>query len=359
MGYTVIMQPFAAPRDTLYLGPAAVAGGFLCAALAGRWHPWLGLLLCTLLLIPLAGEMLGSSRVDLDRLLPRYPSRNVVARAPAEAATAPRRLVISAHIDTQRASYLFHPAFVPYLRLYFDFVYATLLFVPVVLGLRQLLPGRPWTGPLLAAAAGLLSFNLLFLLLCRVTGRYINGANDNGTGVALLLALAERFAGEPLPGTELTFLLTGAEEVGTRGMKAFLRETPPDRSTTWFINLDNLGGGSLHYLTGEGMLAVRPYGAALLRLAGEMSARFPGRVRPRSNLLLPTDGSVPALAGYEAISFLAFDERGELPDYHWYSDTLANVDRELLAFAEQFLGEYVQRASAEHGRDGSRPRGAS
>ncbi|MDB4895798.1 MAG: hypothetical protein JWN15_2060, partial [Firmicutes bacterium] len=130
MGYHVTIQPFATPRDTLYSGPAVVAGGFLFAALAGRWYPWIGLLLCALLLIPLVGEMLGSSRIDLDLLLPRYPSQNVVARSPAGSAAPQRRLVISAHVDTQRASYLFHPAFVPYLQAYFAFVYATLLCVP-------------------------------------------------------------------------------------------------------------------------------------------------------------------------------------------------------------------------------------
>jgi hypothetical protein len=231
------------------------------------------------------------------------------------------------------------------LQAYFAFVYATLLCVPAALALRLALPGRSWTVPVLAAAAGLRALNLLFLLLCRATGRYINGANDNGSGVALLLALAERFATQPLPGTELTFLVTGAEEVGTRGMKAFLRQSAPDRATR-FINLDNLGGGTLHYLTGEGMLTVQPYGTELLALAADVAQEFPGRVRVRGNLLLPTDGLIPALAGYEAISFLAFDERGLLPDYHWYTDMPERIDRDLLAFAENFLVEYVQRAAS-------------
>lgn len=186
---------------------------------------------------------------------------------------------------------------------------------------------------------------MLFLLLCRLTGGYINGANDNGTGVALLLALAERFGRHPLPGADLVFLLTGAEEVGNRGMKAFIRSNRLDRATTRFINLDNLGGGTLHYLTGEGMLRVQPYGTELLALAGRMAADMPGRVRARGNLLLPTDGLIPALAGYEVISFLAFGERGELPDYHWYTDTPERVDQELLSFAESFIGEYVQRVA--------------
>jgi acetylornithine deacetylase/succinyl-diaminopimelate desuccinylase-like protein len=358
MGYGVRSQPFRTPRDTLYLGPAAVAAGFLAAAWVGAGRPWAGLLLCLLLLLPLVGEMLGSSRVDLDLLLPRFPSQNVIARRPAPGGEPPRRtLVISAHYDTQRASYLFHPVFAPHLQAYFYWVYATLLGVPGALLLRWLLPSRAWTGGVLAAVCGLLMLNLLFLLLCRLTGFYTNGANDNGSGAALALALAERFAAEPLPGTALVFLFTGAEEAGTRGMKAFMRGQGESLEpvTTRFINLDNLGGGTLSYLAGEGMLTVRPYGKELLRLAAEMAAEFGGRVRSRGNLLLPTDGLVPALAGYQTVSFLAFGPDGAPPNYHWYTDTIDRIDRDLLAFAERFLAEYVRRAAGAPATLGPEP----
>jgi hypothetical protein len=144
-------------------------------------------------------------------------------------------------------------------------------------------------------------------------------------------------------------MLTGAEEVGTRGMKHFIRHTDLDPATTLFVNLDNIGGGELHYLLGEGMLAFRPYDQELVRLAEQMAGEFGRAVRPKRNLLLPTDGSMPCLAGYSAISFLAFLEDGSLPNYHWYTDTLENVDPDLLGFAERFLTEYVRRAAAGSG----------
>jgi hypothetical protein len=230
---------------------------------------------------------------------------------------------------------------VRWLQPYFFLVYGSLAAVPVTLGLRWAAPGWAWTGPALRAEVALLVLHTAFLLLCRLTGGYINGANDNGTGAALTLALAERFAGVPPERTRLIFLLTGAEEVGTRGMKAFMRRTRLDRETTRFINLDNIGGGRLHYLTGEGMLAVRPFGPELLGLAGRMAKDHPGQVHVRENLLLPTDGLIPAVCGFEAISFLAFQEDGSLPNYHWYTDTLDRVDLELVDFAEEFLVRYV------------------
>jgi hypothetical protein len=342
LGYEVRLQPLRTPRDTLYLGPAVVMAGFILAILIGLRWPWVGVVLAVAFLLPLIGELLGSSRLDLDWLLPRYPSQNVVAVS-RTAEPAARTLVISAHIDTQRASWLFHPGFSPYIQHYFTLAYVGLAAVPVVLILRWLLPGAGWTTVALGWLAGFLGVNILALLYGRLTGRYINGANDNGTGVALVMALADHFARAPVPGTRFIFLLTGAEETGTRGMKQFMRECRLDRDRTWFINLDNLGGGVLHYLRGEGMVVVRPYDAGLVGLARELGETCPGRVRPKGNLLLPTDGLRPALAGYPAISFLAFQENGRLPNYHWYTDTLAQVDRELLAFTEQFLVDYIRR----------------
>ncbi|HYG58315.1 MAG TPA: M28 family peptidase, partial [Symbiobacteriaceae bacterium] len=343
MGYRVTLQEFRAPRDTLYLGPAMVLSGFVLAAAAGLWAPVLGLLLALAFLAPMVGDMLGSRTLDFDRLLPLYTSRNVVGwNRPAEPAR--RTLVISAHYDTQRASLLFHPKAAPYLQAYFTCVYALLGGVLVALLLR-LIFSAPWTGTLLFSLAALLLPNIALLLYCRFTGRYINGANDNGSGVAMALSLAEKFARGGLAGTELFFVFTGAEEVGVRGMKHFLRQMSFDPATTRFINVDNVGGGKLHYLQGEGMLAVKPYSAELLDLAVRMAGDYPGQVAPKANLLLPTDGLVPSAHGYHAISFLAFREDGSLPDYHWYTDTLERVDRELIGFVEEFLGRYVERVA--------------
>ncbi|MFZ5816318.1 MAG: M28 family metallopeptidase [Bacillota bacterium] len=342
MGYAVEIQPFRAPRDTLYLGPAVLMTGFLGAAGLGFLGlPWLGLGLTLLLLVPLVGEMRGRGP-DLDLYLPKVRSQNVIARAP-ERGDEQITLVISGHIDTQHATWLFHPRMVRHIPAYLNAAYGALALMPAALLLRALLPAAGWTGWLLAAGAALLGGHLIFLLGCAFTGGYINGANDNGTGAALVLGLAEHFAAHPVPGVRLHFLLPGAEEVGTRGMKQFLRRYSYDRRSTWFINLDNLGGGRLHYLRGEGMTIYHRYGPRLLRLAAAMAAEREGIVRVRENLLLPTDGMIPAALGYEAISFLAFLEDGSLPNYHWYTDTLERVDRDLLAYAEQFLIEYIQR----------------
>ncbi len=286
MGYSVKVEPFLAPRDTIYLGPAVVLTGFICAAgLAGVVSPAAGLSLCLILLVPLVGEMLGSSRIDFDLLLPRYLSRNVVARHGSQ--DAGQRIVISAHYDSQRASLLFHPRFVPLLQSYFYLIYAGLLMIPVGIAAGWAWPGAPWARWVLLVGAVLSALNASFLLICRVTGRYINGANDNGSGVALALSLAAHLLENPPPDTEVIILLTGSEEVGVRGMKAFVHKACLPVDSTLFINLDNLGAGRLHHLTGEGMLIYRPYGEQLVAAAAHSGSL------PRRNLLLPSTRRVP------------------------------------------------------------------
>lgn len=343
LGYSVQTQPFRAPRDTLYLGPFSVMVGFLIAARLGQRLPWAGLLLCAALLVPMIGEMLGS-RVNFDLILPRYPSQNLVASRPAPGPIR-QTVVVSAHYDTQRASHLFHPSFAPHLQAYFYLVYGSLMAIPVGLASRWIFGAAAWPGWILGAGAALTVLNAVFLMACRRSGRYVNGANDNGSGVALLLSLARRWAQTPAPGTQVIWVLTGCEEVGTRGMRRFVAGCGLDPATTSFINLDNLGGGELHYLLGEGMLAYQPYASRLISLAERMAAEEgDGAPRPRKNLLLPTDGHPAARAGYAAITFLAFGADGALPDYHWYTDRPERIDRAHLSASERFLWRYLMRA---------------
>lgn len=342
MGHKVEVQEFKAPRDTLYIGPAFIMFGYLlAAAIAWLGQPWFGLVLSVLLLIPLLGEMAGKD-LDLDVFVPKVTSRNVIARA-REQGKVKMTVVISGHLDTQHATWLFHPRFAPYIKTYLNVAYGSLGLMLAAILLRALLPLDGWVTWLMGAAAVLLLLHIVFLLVCAFTGGYINGANDNTTGAALTLALAEHFAKHPMPGVRFQYVLTGAEEVGTRGMKHLLKQGGYDKGSTYFINLDNLGGGTLTFLEGEGMTFYHSYGADLVALARTMAAEREGRVKSRPNLLLPTDAMIPAAAGHQAISFLAFQGDGSLPNYHWYTDTPEHVDQELLAFAEEFMQEYVKR----------------
>lgn len=83
-----------------------------------------------------------------------------------------------------------------------------------------------------------------------------NGADDNASGVATLLALATHFAQYP-PKHSLIFVATDAEEGGLHGADAFVSAPPVKMSSIVLnINLDMLGvggkRGQLHALPAKG-----------------------------------------------------------------------------------------------------------
>jgi hypothetical protein len=283
--------------------------------------------------------------VDLT-LMPRFPSRNVLT---APVRRADRTVFVTAHYDTQRGSFLFHPKFVDRLPLFFNVCYGS-VFVAVA-AVAANVARFAAAGYILWAALILCSCAGAVFLAAEITGRYTPGANDNGTGAALALWLACEYArrpGEFPADCDLRFLFTGSEEAGCRGMKAFLkshsRQLDPRRVR--FVNLDNLGTGMLTYLSGEGMLFYRRAGADLLGIARAMRQSAARPVQEHANLLLPTDALPPSALGFEAISFLGKDAAGRMGNYHWHTDTFANVDAAFLRFQQQFFVEFVKRAMA-------------
>jgi hypothetical protein len=328
LGCRVERQLFWAPKATLYWGPSLVMAAVAASLLVGRTWPWLGLALALLALLPLLGELCGLWP-DLGLILPRAASQNVVGYLPSQG-TLRQRLVLVAHIDTQRAGLLFHPRLVRLLPLYFHLAYALL-----TLALVAVLARVAWLSLLLA---GLLALNALFLWWCGWGAKETVGANDNGSGVALVLALGEHLTANRPTGVEVVLLCTGAEEVGSRGMRRFLaeREFGPE---TIFINLDNLGCGLLHALQGEGMLRYHRYDPELVAMATQVAA--PGELQLKRNLLLPTDAQPACQLGYRAITFISFAPDGSIPNYHWPTDRLDGIDQLQLARTERFLRRYL------------------
>lgn len=359
LGYDVEIQPFRSPHHTLYLGPTAVIVIVLAALWLSSSVPWLAALLAAAAFVPLVGELLGAG-VNFNLLLPKSPSQNVIARPSTPGATdhadgsqgethppASRPdVVIVAHYDTQWGSWLFAPWFRRLLQPFFFVAYAGLAGALVAIVLRWVFPGASWVDAAVATTAIVLVVVGAFLFGAWLTGRPVPGANDNGSGVAVALALAERWMEEARSGEGVAvtpwFVFTGCEEVGLRGMHRFLADASLDPDTA-FINIDNVGGGRLRYFLGEGMLAYQRYDAGLIELARSVSERYGGEVKPLKNWLLPTDGLLPAKAGYRAISFLAMNDDGMIPNYHWHTDTIEGVQRDVVELTERFVWDYVQQ----------------
>lgn len=141
---------------------------------------------------------------------------------------------------------------------------------------------------------------------------------------------------------EVWFVATGAEEVGTCGMQAFLKEYEEDLRDALIINLDNIGTGALHWVTSEGMARRYHCDRRLASSAKRVAREEDLPVRGREYRGLSTDAT-PALArGFKAMSVMAFDINGRLPNWHWRTDTTDNVNPENLELAATFVAKLIR-----------------
>jgi aminopeptidase Y len=87
------------------------------------------------------------------------------------------------------------------------------------------------------------------------------GMNDNASGVAALLAVAERLGGKAPEGRRIRLGFWGAEELGLYGSRRYVRSLPSSarRAITGYVNLDMVG-------TPDGRMAVYDADRAIRRI---------------------------------------------------------------------------------------------
>lgn len=157
----------------------------------------------------------------------------------------------------------------------------------------------------------------------------VPGANDNLSGVAGLVALAEMLAERPIAGLRVLLVSCGAEESLQDGIRSFLeahrRELPRDR--TWFVNLETIGSPNLSMIEGEGPLVMRDYTDPSFRdLVAETAARAGLPIERDLRSRASTDSVIPSRAGYPTATVSSLTDWRALANYHWPSDVPGNLD---------------------------------
>ena len=254
-------------------------------------------------------------------LLPAGEGTNVVARIPA-AGERRRTLVLVAHHDAAHTGWLWSSPLMKHAdRRAWERGGADQMALTPELALAAVATGTR-IGRL--AGAALLAFAAA-VAIDVARSPVVPGANDNATGVAAVLALAERLAASPLEGTEVVVVVPGCEEVGLGGMIAWLSASSLDPASTLVVNLDTLGSGTPVVVSRETPVLGR-YRAADLDWADRGALRAGVTRPPRFALALTTDAIVAAGAGIPAVSISSKDRDGRFPNYHLPSDTPEHVD---------------------------------
>jgi len=349
-GCTAVVEQVEAHHS--YAWPIGLMSGLaaVSALAAGRGHRLLGTLGGAVAALGIADDITGTAMLCRRAALRPRLASNVVASTGDR--TADRTLVVLAHHDAAPSGAVFDQRLSRWVADRHPGLIAAMssnppLWWPVVAAPALVSVGSLVRRPALRRAG--LAAALLTLAAMLDIGRRpaVPGANDNLTGVAVLVALAEALQTRPLPGLRVLLVSAGAEEALQEGIRGFARghfpELPADR--TWFLTVDTVGSGRLVLLEGEGPLRVHDYDAGLKDLTATCARREQIPLTRGLRSHNSTDAAVPRRHGYPVATLVSLDEQKLIPHYHLDTDTPDHVDYACVARAARLV-EAVARALA-------------
>ncbi|HEY1451403.1 MAG TPA: M28 family peptidase [Solirubrobacteraceae bacterium] len=200
-----------------------------------------------------------------------------------------------------------------------------------------------FTGRLRLARAGLALGTLGTAAVADIwRSETVPGANDNLSGVAALVGLAELLRERPAEDLRVLLVSCGAEETLQDGIRAFVarhrHELDPAR--TAFVNFETVGSPHLILLEAEGPVRMESYTGPwltdLLELHGErLGTPLLRGFRARAS----TDSVIPSRAGYPIATIVSITDWFSPANYHLPSDVPANLDYGTVAAATRLVHE--------------------
>jgi Zn-dependent M28 family amino/carboxypeptidase len=175
-------------------------------------------------------------------------------------------------------------------------------------------------------------------------GVVFNGADDNASGVAGLLAVAEAFKAHP-PKHDVILAVVDAEEGGLRGAKAFVANPPvPLSSIVLDVNFDMLSKNAKNELYASGAAAFPVLKPILVKLAAKVPATL--------KLGHDTDADGKQNNWTDQSDHYAFAEKGvpwlyfgveDHPEYHKSTDDFATIPQD---FFKRSIATVIQASLA-------------
>jgi hypothetical protein len=321
---------------------ASLYAEFLVVCIVATWWPAAALVYGVLVVAAYVAELHGYSLFN--RLLPQCESQNVHARFMG--LRPGRLLIVTAYYDSGQATPLFAPRLLPWLRPLHTLLHTCMIVVLATCALAAMAKFHGTVYPIAGTvrwAAGLtLGAAGVAMLWAGGHREDTRGANNNASGVAALLRLADRLKAHPMEDADIWLIALGSHATAAAGIRHLLESGGIDRRTTCFLNLESVGSGALHYLEREGM--VRACSADLALTQAAKGEAQPFGATPATLFQVPTAAQLPLLRGYRAMTIMALAEG--LP-HHWNSpeDTLSNVDEITIARAADFAEAVLRRVT--------------
>lgn len=266
-------------------------------------------------------------------LQPHKHSENVIARIDARNEPV-KTVVLVAHADSPRSAFYYRPGLVKVYRIFgiLDFLCIALLFMLFTfifagsllkmesdqLNLLWKIGLVPLLVPLMTLIG--LSHKALF-------GKAIPGANDNASGIAVLMELARTYSRRRPQNIDLWMVSTGAADAGGVGIRRLLRYNRGQLKDAYFVVLDKVGYGLPVCFRKEG--PIFPFRASrkltsltkkILDVHPHFSAGF------KKNALYRGEGFQLLSRGKKAITISSREKSGHPRYWRWRDDKLDNLD---------------------------------
>lgn len=332
--------PMGVPAAAAALAGVAVLRGRRAAGLVGA-----------LATAAIAEDLQGGPRRPVRALLPQRRTWNVTAEVGD--AGAAHTLVVFAHHDAARSSFIFEPVVPRFIYEHARWLHGHLDRWPPIMGAVPAGPALVALGALtgrrgLTAAGTAIAAGAAALMAHMARQPVVPGANDNLTGVAVLLELARHLAGRAPDGLRVVLLSTGAEEANQDGMLAWARRHlgALDRDRTTFLCLDTVGSSELVLIEGEGFLRMRDYDEDLKELITAAAADAGVHVRRGLRFTFATDALIPLRQGFRVAGLGSINEWLVPSNYHAPTDTADNVDYASVQGAVDVVLGVVERLTA-------------
>jgi Zn-dependent M28 family amino/carboxypeptidase len=168
-------------------------------------------------------------------------------------------------------------------------------------------------------------------------GRVHGGADDNASGDAAVLAVAEELSKQPRS-RHLLLAFWSGEELGLLGSSAFIAKPPvPVADLAAYLNFDMVGRMQ------DNKLSVQASGTSesWARLVEQANVRAGFNVNLQPDPYQPTDVASFNTAGVPCLNFFT----GAHADYHKPSDTADKIDYEDLARIVEFAAAIARRVA--------------
>jgi hypothetical protein len=315
------------------------------------WVPVVMAVLLAFISISFWGDL--TTKFHLIRnLIPRYPSQNVVGVIPSDGSKK-KRIIISAHIDAAKVGEIvfnekLDEAIAKFYKEKFDStpnvmmpILLSMIGLCLVAIIRAIVPSGTAMWIATWILQGVCTLGLLvaaFSFFDIGVGVYVPGANDNLSGIATCMSLAEELVTSPLANCELEFAAFGCEEAIMMGAVQYMKKhgRDLDRENTYFINVESVGNGNVRYATSEGFVRVRPYSTEMVGISKRLAESGGFDDVGTYEVRLGTDAMVPLVRGFKAISIMAFNENNFIPHYHTPEDTPDTMDVKIVERAREF-----------------------